>query len=91
MAIIIIKKHRNGGIFGEYRPAVLEFNALAFRCFAPSIFYSLSHTPPSTLLLLLLFLFLLVLLTAPWSLLVGRPGRYQSLFLLSPNLEADAC
>lgn len=26
MAIIIIKKHRNGSIFGEYRPVVHEFS-----------------------------------------------------------------
>lgn len=39
MAIIIIKKHRNGSIFGEYRPAVLEFTPWRslFRALYPTL------------------------------------------------------
>lgn len=63
MAIIIIKKHRNGSIFGEYRPVVHEFSRPGAS--APSTL----DPPPSR---------------------AGYEG-YESLFLLSPNLEADAC
>lgn len=47
MAIIIIKKHRNGGIFGEYRPAVLEFNAPTVSLFrALYLLLPFTHLPP---------------------------------------------
>lgn len=69
MAIIIIKKHRNGSIFGEYRPVVHEFSRPGARCSAPSILDPSPDRPPPP---------------------PGYEG-YESLFLLSPNLEADAC